>query len=134
MLAVGLCCAKENCSFTGVDEERYKSSFIKIYNFHCTGAKGYDYVEHAVWVQYDRNLHSVLSSYYIDGTERKVECFEYTENEKKNGDVDNIGLYSITLYDEFNIVTKQNYYTTSFDYMEKTLLNKWNRLKKTINK
>jgi hypothetical protein len=125
MLAVGLCCAKENCSFTGVDEERYKSSFITIYNFHCTGVKGYDYVEHAVWVQYDRNLHSVLSSYYIDGTERKDEAFDYTTNEKRDGTVDYIGSYSITLYDEFHIVTKQNNYTTSFDYMQKNLLNKW---------
>lgn len=134
MLAVGLCCAKENCEFLNIDDEKYSYNFIKVYNFRCTGVKGYDYVEHEVFIKYGGYLDVVSSSYYIDGTERKSECFRYTENVKKNGDVEFIGYRVTYLYDEFHIITKQNQYTTSFDYMEKTILNKWNKLKKTINK
>lgn len=134
MLAVGLCCAKEHCEFLNIDDRKYSDSFITVYNFRCTGVKGYDYVEHEVLIKYGEYLDAVFSSYYIDETERKREYFNYTENEKKNGDVEFIGNKVTYLYDEFHIMIKQNQYTTSFDYMEKTILNKWNRLKKTINK
>lgn len=134
MLAVGLCCAKENCEFLNIDEGEYSASFTKVYNFRCTGIKGYDYVEHKVSIKFSKYLDAVFSSYYIDGTERKSECFSYAENEKKNGDIEFIGYRVTSLYDEFHIMIKLNQYTTSFDYMEKTLLNKWNRLKKYINK
>ena len=132
MLAVGLCCAAENCEFLNIDEEKYSASFAKTYNFRCTGDKGYDYVEHEVLIKFN-SLDAIFSSYYIDETERKLEVFEYTENEK-NGDVEFIGYRGVTLYDEFHVEIKQNINTTSFDYMEKTLRNKWNKLKKTINK
>lgn len=133
MLAVGLCYGKENCEFLNIDEDSYRSSFIKVYNFSCTGVKGYDYVDHEVLVQFNQ-LYDVSSSYYIDSTERKSEYFGYTENEKSNGEIEFIGYSNTYLYDEFHIKIKSNYYIISFESMKKTLLNKWNRLKKYINK
>ena len=128
ILAVGLCYAKENCEFLNIDDKKYSASFIKAYNFRCTGVKGYDYIDHEVWVKFDQ-LNAVFSSYYINETERKQEYFGYTEDEKRNGI---IGHSSTDLYDEFHVEIKSNYYTTSFENMEKTLLNKWNRLKRCI--
>lgn len=133
ILAVGLCYCKENCEFLNIDENSYSSSHIKIYNFSCTGVKGYDYVDHNVWVEFDQ-LNAVSSNYYIDGTDRKHEYFGYRENEKSNGEIEIIGISITDLYDEFHIEIKSNCYSTSFESMEKTLLNKWNRLKKYINK
>lgn len=132
MLAVGLCCARENCEFLNIEEKQY--STISVYNFRCTGIKGYDYVEHEIHINYNKYLSAVYSSYYIEETERKFETFEYTTNEKKNGDTEDIGLHCISLYDEFHIEMKGNCYTTSYESVERTILNKWNRLKKTINK
>lgn len=134
MLAVGLCCAKENCEFLNIDDGKYSASFIKVYNFRCTGIKGYDYVEHEVLIKYSEYLDAVFSSYYIDGTERKREYFGYIENEKKDGSVEFIGSKNVSLYDEFHIQIKDNDNYTSFESMEKTILNKWNRLKRCINK
>lgn len=133
MLAVGIGCAKENCSFTGIDEEEYRASYIKVYTFQCTGITGYDYVEHKVWVNFGTYLKAIFSSYYIDDIERKTEYFGYTEYHNKDETVEDLGEKSISLYDEFHIQIKYNDYYTSIESMEKTILNKWNRLKKYIN-
>ena len=133
MLAVVLCCAKENCEFLNIDEERYSSSLLTAYNFRCTGIKGYDYVEHEVLVQFNSSLDAVFSSYYIDDKERKSEYFNFEENEKKNGDVEYIGHKCVFLYDEFHIEMKEDCSFTSLNSMKKILLNKWNKLKRYIN-
>lgn len=132
LLAAGVVVAKEHCEFVGTNDYKYK--FTTIYEFHCTGVNGYDYVEHEVFVKHKVDLSGVYTSYYIDGNKRKVETFDYTENEKKNGDVEIIGYKCVTLYDEFNIIMHQNESITSFDTMRITLLSKWNKLKRYIKK
>lgn len=132
-LISGLACAKEDCDFVKLDKESYRSFHIEIYNFACSGIKGYDYVLHKVHVQ-SSHLDGIYSTYYIDNKERKQEYFETTTNEKRNGDIEYIGSKSVMLLDEFHVVVKDVEQITSYETMEKILRSKWNRLKQYIDK
>ena len=133
MLAVGLAFAKEDCDFVNLDKEKYRSFNMEIYNFACSGIKGYDYVLHEVQVQLS-HLDGIYSTYYIDNKERKTEYFQTTTNEKRNGDIEYIGSKSVMLLDEFHVVVKEIEQITSYETMEKILRSKWNRLKRYIDK
>ena len=133
MLAIGLAFSKEDCDFVSLDKEKYRSSDIEVYNFACSGIKGYDYVLHEVHVQLS-HLDCIYSTYYIDNKERKQEYFGTTTNEKRNGDIEYIGYKSVMLIDEFHVVIKESESYTSFESMENTLRSKWNRLKRYIEK
>lgn len=134
ILIVGIACAKETCSLTGIDKDKYRNdSYITEYKFQCIDIKGYDYVEHEVLIKFNK-LDGIVSRYYIDDTERKTESYGSFIDENEDGTYKMIGYVDISLYDEFHIEIKNNYKITSYESMEKTLVNKWNRLKKFIPK
>lgn len=133
-IIVGVACAKETCSLIGIDKDKYSNGIhITEYKFQCTGIKGYDYVEHEVLIKFNQ-LDGIVSRYYIDDTERKTESYGSFIDENEDGTYKMIGYVDISLYDEFHIEIKNNNKITSYESMEKTLVNKWNRLKKFIPK
>ena len=121
LLAVGICYSAEKCSFMNlgtVDGSSY-------YHLKCDDIEESDSVRYIITVNRNEITH-IESFYYNNGMKQKYEIIGY--------DYRDIGYVKTIVYDEFKIPIEHNLDYCDKEIMERTIRNKWNKLKRYIKK